>query len=103
MIYLNSVASRNENSGRPDISLMKIQPKLNVGLPDGWFLATYASESIEINFGNDGKLFVPFDLMVGKKLGDRFVASVEYSRELIHDDDFEPYQWQIEGRIGCYF
>jgi hypothetical protein len=41
--------------------------------------------------------------MVGKKLFDRVVASLEYSRELIHDKNFEPYQWQLEGRIGCYF
>jgi hypothetical protein len=38
--------------------------------------------------------------MVGKKL---FDASVEYSRELVHDKGFEPYQWQLEGRIGYHF
>ena len=47
--------------------------------------------------------FCPFDLMVGKKLFDKVVASLEYSRELIHDKNFEPYQWQLEGRIGYYF
>ena len=50
-----------------------------------------------------GNCFCPFDLMVGKKLFDTFVVSLEYSRELIHDEDFEPYQWQLEGRIGYYF
>ena len=103
VIYLNSVASRNENKGRADINQLNIQPKLNVSLPDDWFLTTYASENIQINFGDDGKLFLPFDLMAGKKLFDKFVASLEYSRQLIHDKGFEPYQWQLEGRIGYYF
>ncbi len=103
VIYLNSVASRDENSDRPDINLLKIQPKFNVGLPDHWFLTAYASESIEINYQDNGKVFVPFDLMVGRKLGDRFVASLEYSRSLFHDKGFEPYQWRIEVRTGYYF
>ncbi len=76
VIYLNSLASRNENAGRPDISLMKIQPKLNVGLPDGWFLATYASEGIQVNYNDSGKAFVPIDLMIGKKLFHNIVMSL---------------------------
>jgi hypothetical protein len=103
VLYLNSVASRNENKGRADISQLNIQPKFNVSLPDAWFLTAYASENIQINFGDEGKLFLPFDLMAGKKLGEKFVASLEFSRELIHDKGFEPYQWQLEGRLGYYF
>jgi hypothetical protein len=103
VIYLNSVGSRNHNKGRADLNQLNIQPKFNVSLPDDWFLTAYASENIQINYGDQGKLFFPFDLMAGKKLFDKFVASLEYSRELIHDKDFEPYQWQLEGRIGYYF
>jgi hypothetical protein len=103
VIYLNSVASRDENSGRTDINLLTIQPKFNVGLPDHWFLTSYASESIEINYQDNGKVFIPLDLMVGKKLNDRFVASLEYSRSMFHDKGYEPYQWRLEARIGYYF
>ena len=103
VIYLNSVASRNENKGRADINQLNIQPKLNVALPDDWFATAFASENIQINYGDDGKVFVPFDLMVGRKLFDKLVASLEYSQQLIHGKDFEPYQWQIEGRLGYYF
>ena len=103
LIYLNSVASRNHNSGRTNINQLNIQPKLHVMLPDDWFVTTYASENIQINFQDDNKLFVPFDLMVGKKVFKDFVASLEYSHELLHDKGFEPYQWQLEGRIGYYF
>jgi hypothetical protein len=101
--YLNSVASRNENKGRADINQLNIQPKVNVALPDHWFVTAYASETIQINYGDDGKLFLPFDLMVGKKVFDNFVASLEYSRSLFHNKEFEPYHWQLEGRIGYYF
>lgn len=102
IVYLNSAASRDENAGRADISLLNIQPKFNVSLPNGWFLATYASESIQINYEDNGKVFAPLDLMVGKKMFNKFVVSLEYSRAFFHDKGFEPYQWQIEGRIGVY-
>jgi hypothetical protein len=46
---------------------------------------------------------LPFDLTVGRILFENFVASLEYSRSLFHDQGFEPYQWQIEGRIGYFF
>lgn len=103
VIYLNSVGSRNENKDRPDINQLYIQPKFNINLPDDWFMTAYASENIQINFGDDKKLFFPFDLMIGKKLLGRTVASLEYSQALFHDKDYEPFQWQLEGRIGYYF
>ena len=102
VIYLNSVASRNENKGRADINQLNLQPQLHVVLPNDWFLTTYSSESIIKNYGNEGKWFVPFDVMVGKKI-DHFVGSLEFSRQLFHAQDFQPYQWQLEGRIGYYF
>jgi hypothetical protein len=101
--YQNSIASRNQNKGRADINQLNIQPKLNIDLSNAWFLTFFASENIEINFAHDDKLFVPLDLMIGKKFGERAVVSLEYSRELFHDNGFEPYEWQLEGRIGYYF
>ena len=104
VIYLNSVASRNENKGRADINQLNLQPQLHVVLPNEWFLTTYSSSSGSIikNYGNEGKWFVPLDLMVGKKV-DKFIGSLEFSRQLFHAQDFQPYQWQLEGRIGYYF
>ncbi|MGH6916535.1 MAG: hypothetical protein ACREJ0_02420 [Geminicoccaceae bacterium] len=103
LIYQNSIASRDQNKGRADINQLNIQPKLNVSLPNAWFLTFFASENIQISFANEDKMFLPFDLMVGKKLGEKIVVSLEYSRELFHDKGFEPYEWQLEGRIGYYF
>jgi hypothetical protein len=99
--YQNSIASRS--SARSAINQLNIQPKLNVSLPSAWSLTFFASENIEINFADGDKVFVPFDLMVGRKFGENLIASVEYSRELFHDRGFEPYEWQLEGRIGYHF
>ena len=101
--YQNSIASRNQNKARPDINRLNIQPKLNVSLPGAWFLTFFASENIQVNFADSDKLFVPFDLMIGRKLDEKLVVSLEYSRRLFHDKGFEPYEWQLEGRIGYHF
>jgi hypothetical protein len=99
--YQNSIASRS--SARSAINRLYIQPKFNVSLPSAWFLTFFASENIEINFADGGKVFVPFDVMAGRKFGGNLIASLEYSRGLVHDRGFEPYEWQLEGRIGCNF
>jgi hypothetical protein len=101
--YQNSVASRNHDKARSNVNQLNIQPKFNVNLPRAWFLTFFASENIQINFADGDKLFVPFDLMMGRKFGEKLIASVEYSRGLFHDRGFEPYEWQLEGRIGYHF
>ena len=103
VFYLNSIASRDHNQGRADINQLNIQPKFNVHLPDQWFATVYSSEQIQINFGDDNKLFLPFDLMIGKKFAENFIASLEYSRVMFHGKGFEPYQWQLEARFGFYY
>ena len=101
--YQNSIASRDQNSARPNINQLNIQPKLNFGLSSSWFLTFFASEDIQISFADGENLFVPIDIMVGKKFGKNIVASLEYSRSILHDGSFEPYKWQIEARIGYHF
>ncbi|MFO1035663.1 MAG: hypothetical protein U1E45_02350 [Geminicoccaceae bacterium] len=102
-IYLNSVASRQQNSSRTDINQLLFQPTLNISLPQDWFVSFYADNQIEFNFEGDGGTFVPLDIMLGHTFFDRLVVSVDYSRSLYHTQDFEPYQWQIEGRVGYLF
>jgi hypothetical protein len=98
--YLNSIASRDENKGRANVNELDIQPKFNVGLPDTWFVAAYASEPVQISFAEDNKIFVPMDLMVGKKAAEHWILSLDYSREIFHEKGFEPYEWQLEGRVA---
>jgi len=55
------------------ISEPQIAPTLNIDLPGRWFLTFYPSYDIRINFGapiagQTGRLFLPFDALVGVKL-----------------------------------
>jgi hypothetical protein len=79
--------------GHPDIHWLSIQPKVDVALPEDWFAAACARGNAQIDYGADGILYLPFDLTVGRKLFENFVASLEYSRSLFHDKGFEPYLW----------
>jgi hypothetical protein len=85
-------------SSRANIDYLSLEPQLNIGLPDHWYLNT--SPKIRYNFENQ-KWFVPLDLMVGKKFGTRWVVSVEYQYGLVRDDD--RYNQWVEGRVGYFF
>jgi hypothetical protein len=55
------------------ISDPQIVPTLNIDLPGHWFLTFYPRFDIRANFGvpkagQTGRLFLPFDAMVGVKL-----------------------------------
>jgi hypothetical protein len=78
---------RPSASGTHVAGELDIQPKFNVGLPDAWFVAAYAVESIQISFADDNKIFLPIDLIVGKKTAGNWVVSLDYSRELLHGRD----------------
>lgn len=85
-------------SSRSNINQLILEPQLNIGLRDRWFLNS--SPKIYYNF-ETSKWFVPLDLMVGKRFGDRWIASIEYQYGLVRDDD-KFNQW-IELRVGYFF
>ena len=53
-----------------------------------------------MSFADDNKIFVPMDLMVGKKVAGHWILSLDYSREIFHEKGFEPYEGQLEGRVA---
>lgn len=85
-------------SSRTDINYLSFEPQVNIGLPDQWFLNS--SPKLRYNLETQ-KWFVPLDLMVGKKFGTRWVASVEYQYGLVRDDD--RYNQWLEARVGYFF
>jgi hypothetical protein len=85
-------------SSRSNINYFDLEPQINLGLPDQWFLNT--SPKIRYNFENK-KWFVPLDLMVGRKFSSRWVVSVEYQFGLVRDDD--RYNQWVEVRAGYFF
>lgn len=91
---------------RRNISEPQIAPTLNIGLPNDWFVNFYPSNDVRINFGNPisgqtGRLFLPFDLSVGRKLFDSWIVSLEAAVPII--DDYPVYRFKTELRIVRHF
>jgi hypothetical protein len=75
---------------RRKISNLQFAPTLNVGLPDRWFITFYPSSDIRINLGDPitgqtGRLFLPFDARIGRKLSDNAALSFELGVPIIKD------------------
>jgi hypothetical protein len=79
---------------------------LNVGLPDRWFVTFYPSNDIRINYGTPisgqtGRLFLPLDMAVGKKLTNNLTVSLEGSVLIIKD--YPGYNFKTELRVALQF
>ena len=98
--------SANGDSLRRDISELQIAPTLSIGLPDHWFLELYPSYDIRINYGEPisgqtGRLFLPFDGAIGRKVTDSISLLLEVGAPLI--TDYPVYKWKTEFRISAKF
>ena len=94
------------SDSRAHVSELQLAPLVNFALPDRWFLNLYPSSDIRINLGkkrpNDsGRLFLPFNFMVGKMLTKSMVGSVEFGFPLV--DDYRVYDFKMEARLGFFF
>jgi hypothetical protein len=84
----------------------QIAPTLNIGLPDNWFVTLYPSNDIRINFGTPisgqtGRLFLPFDTAIGKKVTDNLIVSLEGSVPIVKD--YPVYDFKIEMKVTWQF
>jgi hypothetical protein len=91
---------------RRNISEPQIAPTLNIGLPDHWFVNFYPSNDIRINFGDPisgqtGRLFLPLDVSVGRKIADSWIISLELGVPIV--DDYPVYKFKTELRIVKQF
>jgi len=101
--YAMSVAG---DPSRRSINQPQIAPTLNIGLPDHWFVTFYPSNDIRINYGDPvpgqtGRLFLPFDAAVGRKVTDSLTVTLEFSVPLIKD--YPVYNFKSELRISAQF
>ena len=85
------------------ISNLQLAPTLNVSLPDRWFITFYPSPDIRVNFGDPvtgqtGRLFLPFDALVGRKLTKNLAASLEVGVPIIKD--YPVYDFKTEARLN---
>jgi Putative MetA-pathway of phenol degradation len=91
---------------RRNISEAQFAPTLNIQLPDRWFLRFYDLYDVRVNFsapvaGQTGRLFLPFDAAVGKKLADGIVLMWEASVPMIKD--YPVYNFKTDFRVRKEF
>jgi hypothetical protein len=91
---------------RRNISNLQFAPTFNLGLPDRWFVTFYPSADIRINLGDPitgqtGRLFLPFDARIGRKLSDNAAFSFELGVPIIKD--YPVYNIKTEVRLNLTF
>jgi hypothetical protein len=94
------------NLSKKNISNLQFAPTLNLSLPNHWFFTFYPSEDIRVNYGDPvtgqtGRLFLPFDFMLGRKLTQNLVLSLEVSVPIIKD--YPVYDFKTEVRLNLLF
>jgi hypothetical protein len=85
------------------ISNLQFAPTLNVSLPDEWFITFYPNPDIRVNFGDPvtgqtGRLFLPFDAMIGRKLTKNLTTSLEVGVPIVKD--YPVYNFKTEARLN---
>jgi len=88
------------NSSRVKQNYLVIQPILNISLPKAFFLNL--APEMRVNWENDNRWFIPFDIMLGKMLNKSTVVSIEYKIPLL-DQNYPIYDHEIEVRVGFFF
>ncbi|SDS74719.1 Putative MetA-pathway of phenol degradation [Bradyrhizobium canariense] len=89
-----------------NISNLQFAPTFNLGLPDRWFITFYPSADIRINFGDPitgqtGRLFLPFDARIGRKLSDNVALSFELGVPIIRD--YPVYNIKTQVRLNVTY
>jgi hypothetical protein len=87
---LRYAVSVGGDPSRRNINEPQIAPTFNIGLPDRWFVTLYPSQDIRINFGDPisgqkGRLFLPFDAQIGRKISDALTISFELGVPIVKD------------------
>lgn len=97
--FAGSAAKRN-------ISNLRLAPTFKLSLPDDWFVTFYPSPDVRVNYGDPvtgqtGRLFLPFDFMVGRKLTQNLVLSLEVGVPIIKQ--YPVYDFKTEARLNLLF
>jgi hypothetical protein len=91
---------------KKNISNLQFAPTLNIGLPERWFLTFYPSPDIRINYGDPitgqtGRLFLPFDVRVGRQLSNNIALSFELGVPIIKD--YPVYNLKTQVRLNVTY
>jgi Putative MetA-pathway of phenol degradation len=99
-------ASFAGDPARRNISNLQFAPTFNIGLPNRWFLTFYPSPDIRVNYGDPvtgqtGRLFLPLDARIGRKLTDNLVLSLEVGVPIIKD--YPVYNFKTQVRLNLTY
>jgi hypothetical protein len=91
---------------KKNISNLQFAPTFRLGLPDHWFVTFYPSADIRVNYGDPvtgqtGRLFLPFDFQVGRKLTKDLALSIEVGVPIIKD--YPVYDFKTMIRLNMLF
>jgi hypothetical protein len=91
---------------KKSISDLQFAPTLNLSLPDHWFVMFYPSSDIRVNYGppvtgQTGRLFLPIDVRLGRKLTDDIALSLEVGVPIIKD--YPVYDFKTQIRLNMLF
>jgi hypothetical protein len=91
---------------RRNISNLQFAPTFNSGLPDRWSITFFPSTDIRINLGDPitgqtGRLFLPFDVRIGRKLSDNVALSLELGVPIIKD--YPVYNVKTQVRLNVTY
>jgi hypothetical protein len=89
-----------------NISNLQLAPTLNIDLPRRWFVTFYPNPDIRLNFGDPitgqtGRLFLPFDFMVGRTVMKDITVSLEIGVPMIRD--YPVYDFKAVTRLNVKF
>ena len=89
-----------------NISNLQLAPTLNIDLPKRWFVTFYPNPDIRVNFGDPitgqtGRLFLPFDFMVGRTVMKDVTVSLEIGVPMIRD--YPVYDFKAVTRLNVKF
>jgi len=91
---------------KKNISNLRFAPTFRLGLPDHWFVTFYPSPDIRVNYGDPvtgqtGRLFLPFDFQIGRKLTKDLALSLEVGVPIIKD--YPVYDFKTMVRLNMLF
>ena len=89
-----------------NISNLQLAPLLTLTLPKSWLISFYPSPDIRVNFGDpvtgqSGRLFLPFDARVGRKLNEHTAISFEIGVLIIKD--YPVYNFKAQVKLNRTF
>lgn len=106
LIFKQFFTVGKRDNSREDFRTFEFRPYLKIGLDDGWFLGFWSKDGLIINQKDgrnkdSGDVFLPFDIIVGKRIEDKMLISLNYLTPII--DEYELYDHKIEARVGFFF